>query len=291
MGFETKQDMFFYMLKETFDTQGISDDIMQSFVLSRVSNQGKDLVGDFNKLYDEFIRAYPSKEASTVGGKIIERKNTAVTFVQTIAEGEKQAITRKIYREMETTYPDLFFTAPKPPAAAVIPIERQPLALSKVFQDAQQELALMKVNSPAAVEELAEAQRAANDFDIANLTLDGPSNFAKPLSQEARLIQQQEKTVRFAATDLNESISRTVSNILNNSDEITPVIQAEQKRFLNAMISDLYEGTEDASKYALGELAMEGQGFLGTNVARSLITPRNVQRLREAQKVSMKNIL
>ncbi len=246
MGYTTNRDLFYYMLKETFDTSGISDDVLTSFVFARVSEDSLDLVGDFNKLYDEFVKAYPSKEASTVGGKIIERKNTAVTFVQTIAEGEKQAITAKIYASMETNFPDMFFKMPRIKPSAPIPEAMTPQTLQRTYQAAEQEVIAMRA-----------------------------------LGEEGVGLNEVNAAARFAAFDLNQSISRSVVKAIS-PDEVNQVALAEQKRYINAMISDLYEGGEEASKYALGELATEGQGFLGTNVARLLITPQNVRKVKAA---------
>ena len=264
MGYTTNRDMFYYMLKQTFDTQGISDDVLTSFVFARVSEDSLDLVGDFNKLYDEFLRAYPSKETSTLGGKIIERKNTAVTFVEAIAEGEKQAITRKIYTDMEQNFPDMFFKMPRIKVSAAIPEKFSPQTLQKTYQAAEQESLAIRALDPEAAAEL----RAGSTSPV-------------PLSKAARGLQEADKAARFAAFDLNTSISRSVVKAIS-PDEVNQVALAEQKRYINAMISDLYEGGEEASKYALGELATEGQGFLGTNVARLLITPQNVRKVKAA---------
>ncbi len=289
MGFTNNQEMFYDMMKRTFDTQGISDDVLQSFIFNRVSNESLDFVTDFNKLYDEFLVAYPSKEAGTVGGKIIERKNTAVTFVETIAEGEKQAITRRIYADMERTFPDMFFQAPPVKAARPIPVEESPAAYAKKVAQAEQDIAQMKVNTPEVQAELDAMYRAADEFDFASFrnedgSLRSGGNISEPLSPEAQLQRQAVKDLNFDVELLNRSISRSVVNAIAPT-EINKTALEAQKRYINALISDLYEGTEDATKFAYGELAVEGQGFLGTNVARALITPANVKKVKAALNV------
>ena len=287
MGFTNNQEMFYDMIKRTFDTQGISDDVLQSFIFNRVNNESLDFVTDFNKLYDEFLVAYPSKEAGTVGGKIIERKNTAVTFVETIAEGEKQAITRRIYADMERTFPDMFFQAPPLKAARPIPFEESPAALQKKVAQAEQDLAQMKVNTPEVQAELEALYRAADEFDFKSFIKsdDGSfktgNNISEPLSAEAKLQRQAVGDLEFDVELLNRSISRSVVNAIAPS-EINKTALEAQKRYINALISDLYEGSNEAIRYAYGELAIEGQGFLGTNVARALITPENVQKVKAA---------
>ena len=275
MGYADNQQMYFNMIKRTFDTQGISDDVLTSFIFNRVNNESLDFVGDFNKLYDEFVASYPSKEAGTLGGKIFEKKNTAVTFVETIAEGEKQAITKRIYADMEATYPDLFFRMPEVQPSKGIPFESaQPRAMLAKYQDSLDELAKLKN------QELGPRVDYLNDSPpVPPVEIIAPNPRIR--LPTPRPFRGAENNVIDDLYMLNESIDRTVVTAIAPS-EINAAALAEQKRYINAMISDLYEGSDEAIRYAYGELAMEGQGFLGGNVARALITPKNIKKIKNA---------
>lgn len=106
-GLETDFDILTTLMRNTFDTTGISDDVFEAFVRSRLQ-EGELIPDAFNRMYDDFIKVYPSKEVTALGGKFFEKKQTALNMIVFIAEGMKANTTNKVIRKMENLYPQMF---------------------------------------------------------------------------------------------------------------------------------------------------------------------------------------
>jgi hypothetical protein len=106
-GLETDFDILATLMRDAFDMTGISDDVFEAFVRSRLK-EGELIPDAFNRMYDDFIKVYPSKEVTALGGKFLEKKQTALNMIVFIAEGMKANTTNKVIRKMENLYPQMF---------------------------------------------------------------------------------------------------------------------------------------------------------------------------------------
>ena len=271
LGLQGEFDILHSLMKLTFNMDGISDDILDSFIrneMARISQADEaarlaaaeagipapptsNLVDMYNKLYDKFIETKGGKEIDTLGGKYFERKQTAIPMTIFIANGFKNKITSEIVSELEVLHPELFYKKYKTPEEITLAKEQQMGINAQAEAVKKQKLEQIVKDHEQAVANIREI--AKQDTEIAKATEEAAGAEARTAfeevetAQKARIAQAKVKDPR-TFRDTKDTMPDDLIKETQEKYFALPARQAQEIQVVNDALANSITAVDDGIK-------------------------------------------